>query len=47
VERRRSPTTICILLGLFVGVVSVTHSDPMLNFIQFGLCNVSGLVNDF
>jgi len=28
-------------------MVSITHFDPMLNFIQFGLCNASGLVNDF
>jgi len=30
----------------WLGVVFVTHFDPMLSFIQFGMCNASGWVND-
>jgi len=31
----------------WLGVTFVIHSDPVLNFIQFGMCNASGQINEF
>jgi len=31
----------------WLGVTFVIHSDPVSNFIQFGMCNASGQVNEF
>jgi len=30
-----------------LGVTFVIHIDPVSNFSQFGMCNASGLVNEF